>query len=543
MSSLNHIFRNHQLCSLQKKVRKRAILYVFQRWIKEDNFEDFHLALYKFATIRPLKYFDSDAIEVALELFDNHPKETFDSLFELNREITHATMSITREGSSWNQEQRLSLQDPKDMNKFERIWHPEYQRYSEHIFNHLINIPLKILGKLHGKNYLQLTLKNRIDTLKKNNFKELTKGFNSIIRNAISHGSCSFEMFSINYEDLKTNIVLAAFEFSKLFDSLINVCHSILIAIIIFLCKHKTELIKKNISLLPLGLRFLIIDGIASHQDFKLTAMIESIIHYNKKQLNIHCSTTTLSRRAHIFETLNIVWNTINLGGQVYERFGVSIDCGKTISSSLFLNGSKLRDAIKRDLTLNECSKNILETSLLWFDTSKFMERFYIWKNIFSLQLQIFKKDIVNQWKEMGRKIYSSRYIIRHIENKSTESIRRIEAHVILTDRDTTEERSINGIIRHIIKKLKKHRVKTIGFGEEGSFKRRPSHIWIKLFAHDDRIRTLSSSVWADRNLILNAEWISKWKKIEAVLVKKADRIYRKIHIQYNPEIIEESKQ
>ena len=145
MSSLNQIFRNHQLCSLQKKVRKRAILYVFQRWIKEESFTDLHLALYKFATIRPLKYFDSDVIEVALELFDNHPKETLDSLFELNREITHATMSMIREGSSWNQEQQLSLQDPKDMNKFERIWHPEYQRYSEHIFNHLINIPLKIL--------------------------------------------------------------------------------------------------------------------------------------------------------------------------------------------------------------------------------------------------------------------------------------------------------------------------------------------------------------------------------------------------------------
>ena len=124
----------------------------------------------------------------------------------------------------------------------------------------------------------------------------------------------------------------------------------------------------------------------------------------------------------------------MNFGGQVYERFGISINCGKSISPSLFINGAKLRDAIKRNLSIdNECSRDILETSLLWFDSSNYKRRFYIWKNIFSLQFKITKRDIINQWREIGWKIYSSRYKIRHIENKSTESIRRVEALIVLT--------------------------------------------------------------------------------------------------------------
>ena len=189
---------------------------------------------------------------------------------------------------------------------------------------------------------------------------------------------------------------------------------------------------------------------------------------------------------------------------------------------------------------IEACVPEILETSLLWYDTSRFRSKIYIWKSLLSLIWQTTKAEILQEWRKRGLKTLRSRYLIRHIENKSTKDIRRIEAHVILRDRGPIDGDLLGDIIRHALKCLKKHRLKKLGFGEEGWFKGRPRYIWIRLYARDKRVRSLSAEWWNDKNLILRAEWFSRWQHYGPIVVKNPHTVFRRIRIEYNPTLLEE---
>ena len=108
-----------------------------------------------------------------------------------------------RIGESNLPESVITLDSPRNIGDFESLWHPNYQLICEHVFNHLINVPLYIIGKKKGKDYLSLTLANRVQRLKENRFsRSYYSGFNAIVRNAISHGSVEFLSRTIKYSFL-----------------------------------------------------------------------------------------------------------------------------------------------------------------------------------------------------------------------------------------------------------------------------------------------------------------------------------------------------
>ncbi|OGW44700.1 MAG: hypothetical protein A2Y66_08630 [Nitrospirae bacterium RBG_13_41_22] len=53
----------------------------------------------------------------------------------------------------------------------------------------------------------------------------------------------------------------------------------------------------------------------------------------------------------------------------------------------------------------------------------------------------------------------------------------------------------------------------------------------------DSRIRSLLSSGWQDKNLIVRAEWFSRLIKMEPIFIMKPNAIVKRIFIEYNPEI------
>jgi len=537
MPSLNEILNKHRICALEKEIRKRFVLNRLSDWVDPASFSDWHFSVYRFATKRPFIYFNVPALTTALQFYIDHSNEIFRVLTDLDHRITHAIMSMVRQGSSWNHESPLSLRDPRDIARFEQIWHPEYQRYCEHVFNHLIRIPLGILGILRGRDYQSPALANRVETLRNSGLRELTSGYDATVRNAISHGSTAFRVQTIVYQGEQTSSELSAREFAGLFDSLVDSCHAMVLALLIFLCGNRNEAIPHGIGRLPLGLRYLLVDGVASHRAFNIVSMIDSKVIRNRKQLNIYCSTRTSSRMVHLFESLSVGWNCQRMGGQNYDRFAVSIDCGKPVPASIFLNAQELLRVSRHNLPPKQATA-VIETNLLWHDAPNWARRLYVWKNIFLQAFTLAKFQIHDQLLKSGFPVLSSRYLIRRIENKSAAEIRRLEAQIVLTAVELPSRRILLDIVRHATRKLRRKRIPKVETTRVGKIKRKPSYVWIKLHRRDGRIRTLLSSTWASQNLLLQAEWMSVRYRRRPIFVKSADEALRGIHIQFNPNML-----
>ncbi|MFL5626744.1 MAG: hypothetical protein ACJ788_14265, partial [Ktedonobacteraceae bacterium] len=400
--TINDLLRSHPPCRLQQQIRKQQVLDGFPMYVDEKTFSQWHIALYKFATMRPLLYVNHQAIQVARAFFTQHADLTIQALVDLPGQITHALFSLLRPGSSWGNEKTLALGKPEHIFEFERMWHPEYQRYCEHVFNHLIRIPLFILGSLKTKNYQNPALATRVGVLESNGLAALTGGFNPILRNAISHGSIAFNLFDITYTDSGSTETLSAPGFSQLFDGLVDTCHAILVALLLFLCDHQSRLVTAGLHTLPLGVRFLFIDAFATQEDFQLLAMIDSTAAQHRKQLNVIGKIETRSRNFQLQEALNVCWNVCNFGGESYDRFGVSFECGTLSNPFVFIDGTQLRDAINNDVPVDKGLSSIVESDRLWFRVPKVAEKIHLWKTILVLQWQLSKRQFINNLRSQG---------------------------------------------------------------------------------------------------------------------------------------------
>jgi len=540
--SLNEIFKSHSICGLQRSLWKAQILDAFSDYVDENSFKKWHLCLCSFATQKPLTYIRRETVDEALAFFNQHPDLTVEGVTTLQREISHAIFSMLRPGASWNKERKLSLDRPDQMAEFESIWHPEYQRYCEHVFNHLIQLPLYIIETRKGKDYRTQTLANRAKLMQANGLAALAKGYDSVVRNAISHGGTSFEVTGVKYIDKKADRLLASREFATLFDDLVDTCHSVLVALLLFLCQHQTLVERTGLHRLPLGLRFIFTDGFSSHSGFKLLSAIESDTLGPKKQLNIVCRINSKARWAQMFEGMHTCWNASVFGGEDYNRFFVSFDCGMPVLSSLILDGDELQRAIRANEAVGKCASRIVETSLLWYDASNLGRKLYAWKSLLPIRWQITRREIIQGWRDSGLKVICSRYAILETLNTSTEAIRQVEGHIILHERGTVTAELLQDIVRHAIRRLRRHKVRrTDLYGEKGQA-RRPDYIRIRLYTQERRIRTVMSYGWKDKDLVLIAEWISSAKKIQPFYTREADAVLGHTRIKYNPRLVQTLK-
>jgi len=535
MSSLNDLFENHSICKFQRKLRKDFVLNKFKEFIDEDSFNDWHYSLYPFAEKRPLKYFDESVIKYLTQFLIKHDVHFLESIVELTYEITNGIFSTVREGSSWNLEHSLLLNSPSDIIEFERVWHPEYQRYCEHIFNNLIKVPLSILSKMKAKDYLRLTLTNQINILNDNDLEYLTTGFNSTVRNAISHGSVNFQLMDIEYVDRKKTETLFPMQFAKLFDSLVDISHSIVISLILVLGEKDSKIKRRGIDQLAVSLQYLYFDGINSHPGYKIQHMVQSETIKSQHQLNLSCRLSSPVRLTHQFESLYTAWliQTKSISG--YERFAFSIDCGKEIKASIYFDGIALQQCINQNLPL-EKSSDVIETSMLWFDAPAWKRKRYIWSNVISIGKQVAKRDIISNWEKSNLHFARYRYFFKKIENKSSDKIHRVDAICILKPSYFFDLDIMLKIIRQVVRRMRRRLISTKDFDGESWMKRRPQYIWLRIFLNDKRERELiKNSGFPSDNLVVKAEWISRKYRNNPIFVKNPNMLHNKIRLHFNP--------
>lgn len=346
----------------------------------------------------------------------------------------------------------------------------------------------------------------------------------------------------MKYIDKKDDKLFASWEFANLFDSLVDTCHSILVALLLFLCQHQTLVEGTGLHNLPLALRFIFVDAFSSHLGFELLSMMESDTIGSKKQLNIVCKINSKVRWAQMFEGMHTCWNASVFGGKDYNRFFVAFDCGMPVLSSLILNGDELQRAIRTNEVLDKCAPNIIETRLLWYDGSSLDRKLYAWKSLLPIRWQITKREIIQNWRDGGLKVLSSRYTILEILNKSSDAIRQVEAHVVLREKGTITDDLLQDIVRHAIKRLRRYKVQRTDLHGEKGLAQKPDYIRIRLYAQEKRMRTLLSCGWNDKDLVLIAEWISSAKKIQPFYIREADAVLGRIRIKYNPNLVRTSK-
>jgi hypothetical protein len=363
-----------------------------------------------------------------------------------------------------------------------------------------------------------------------------------VVRNAISHGGTSFEMSEVKYIDDKRDRLLSSREFGNLFDDLVDTCHSILVALLLFLCEQQALVEATGLDKLPLGLRFIFIDAFSSHLGFQLLSAVESHVAGPKRQLNIVCKVSSKACWVQMFEGMHACWNASIFGGEDYSRFFVSFDCGMPVLSSLILNGDELQCAIKANEALGKCASGIIETSLLWYDAPSLERKLYTWQSILPIQWQITKREIVQKWRDIGLKVLSSRYTILELTNTSAATVRRIEAHIILHEKGIVTGGLLQEIIQHAIGRLRRHRVRKKDLYGEKGLARNPDYIGVRLYAQERRIRTLMSYSWKDKDLVLIAEWIAPTKKVDPFYTRDADAILGAIRIKYNPSLAQSAK-
>ncbi len=537
--TLNSLMDNHPPLLSFNKLKERKIRSVFGNWITNKDFNHWHYSLYQFTVMKQLIYHDNDTINDAIKLFAKFPDFFKTSIINNQDRITRAIFSILRPNLFSNNDEGIYLESPHDLNRFESIWLPEYIRYSEQIFNHLIQIPLSILDLSTGKNRHKDALSNRSEALINFGLQSFCKGFNSTIRNAISHGDVEYTFHEAIFTDKNRQEVLSGPDFADYFDSLVDNCNSIIIAILLFLCEKSTVFSKEEYSQLPLGLLFLLIDGNTYNNGSHIISAIDSKIPGNNNQLNIECYVDSLSPATQQFEALLFCYVASKFSIGKYERFVVSIHCNMPNNALIVINGSELHKSIQNNLLLADCGPRLIESSLLWFSDTSTRNRFRIFKNIFKTYFELFKIDMADLVNKNGIGFIPSVYKILEIKNSSPKKIRRIESHIALnySKKDITSDDLIM-IVSNAIYRLRRKWIRKKDITGEIGLPYFPYYVTLRLYSKQKRLRKLKQMNLQNNDLVLIAEWCQNWTKVSPFYTKGTDFIHNGIRIRINKDLV-----
>ena len=528
-STFSSTFESLSLFKPIRTAKEFDIKKNFEEFI-DIPFNDFHLCLSRFSVKRPLKYFNRNLIIELYGFLGLSPVEFEKAFIESKDVINDSIFGLLRKGSFWGKEYGLDISTPRKIEEFETIWHPEYVRLYESIYKKLLLPIIKTIDKKEKSNFEKTNEKNQTEKLKSLNLNELLKGNNRVIRNSSSHGKVSYDYSQIIYNDRHTTEQHFPSDLLRTFDFLVETCNSIVVTYILLIAKfYQSD--KKVVTRLPLSLKFLFMDGLLSSEYFELLSFHESTVN-GSPQLNTICNIKSVNRTTHTFYSLNLCYNIFKHVDANFGRFAISIECGKSIASSIFIDGKKLKRSIKNNLSIDE-SKDVIETNMLWHDSNNIRRKIANWRHILNIQYRIYKIERQKELRQAGFKQFKKRFEIKEIENRSTDKIVRIYSYIWIKDLEGLDVNDFYRLVRYIIKKLRRKRFPLINFGEPTVLKYRPKYIWLDIYSQDKNLRFYKRHLNSDYH-ILNAEWIKSNKKRQPILLKKADAIIEKVRYKYN---------
>lgn len=537
--TLNKFVIKHSLAKSMRDYKTDIVLEKFASWLKSKPSESsWHNSLYPFASEFPFYHINHQTIDETLSILNIDIQKSLEAFKNQGEFISRAIFTYFRPSSSWQIQdgERISIQTPRGIEDFENIWHPEYIKNCEQIYNHLIRIPLGILEKESKKDFLSLKLPLRVEKLITLGYASLTNGYDSVIRNSISHGGIEYDITDIKYIDNKNTKEMYAPDVVYLLDNLFDTCSSIIVSFLIFVINNQTMVEKFGVENLPLGIKYLLTNGFVSHNGSKVVSFIES--GTVKKQLNITIKTNSTSRGVHQLESLQVAWAACYFGCKNFDRFLVSIDCNMPAQPLAIIKGTILRDAIENNGIFDEVVPKLFESSLLWYDSSKFHFRLYALKSSLKLNWEVQKRKFRQEMEKKDIFLPFLYYSVVFLKNTSPKSFRRLEAHIILKISNSITEDKLLRIIKNAIDQLRRKIIKRKDIKGEFGLLGFPYAILLRVYTNDKRLRRLLSYSWQDKELIAIAEFSKNWNIFPSFYTKQYDRSLGKIRIKYNPSLL-----
>lgn len=535
MMLLTDLVRAHPLEAPFRPQKREACLKIFRQWLTDDGFDEWHLSLYPLASRPPLYFFSDEVIAEVIGLLTKNPEFAWRAISDTSRHINHAVSSLLRPAPSWPQHQPFSLDSPQDTAAYESQWQPEYQRYAEHVYNHLIQLPLTVLGYIHKKDYRSPALANRSENLRSKGLGSLAKGFDPVVRNAIAHGTTDFELAGVRYTDRTESKSLSWFEFEELFDALVDTCHGILAATLLFVANCHRASNARPSDQLPFGIRYLLTYGLACHPTLTILSMLETKASETETQLNIVCKASDPSRNAHRFESLFLSSVCCTLSPMAYHRYFIEIDSGRPSTSVIAIDGRNLSKAIREAIPIEELEGPLIESSLLWHDASRWRSWLATLKAVFRARMPQLVSDFKRSFAQSGLTPGTYDYLIIATENTSTNRLTRVTAYVALLEGGHLDERQLISTIRQIIRTTRRKIIRTQSLNGPSGIPGRPTHITVRLYDKPRRLRSMKLMGWHKPELVLIAEWSAGRAHRPELFTKQPDFHDRNLSIKYNP--------
>lgn len=534
--NIKNCIENHPLWQLELPLRQRIVFSYFKGLVPDGCPVVWSCSLFPFATQRPLTYARHSEISKVLAFLCEHKREALEALANSEPNFSRAVNAVVLPGPSWPREGKGSLAKAHELARFENLWHAEYQRYVEHAFNHLINIPLGVLSARENRDFQTRVLAERVGLLKEHGeLATLTEGFDPVIRNAIAHGQVEFSHFTMRFRTRRETREISSDAFLEKFDALVRSTTELLVGCVLFLLHSWETATNFGVDRLPLGLHQLALAGGGCHQYCVIERIFRSQAIGDRAQINLICSTESSSRAFHQLEALRFAGLAQDLAGGEYDRASLSFECGRAISSSAFLD-LRMLDKIRGGSEPFGSLDKVFEGSLLWHDTSSWRRRIDSGRFIASISWKKFLVDLLDRWNEAGIEPAQTLYLTRDFKNLSVGALRRLEGVFVWSGRHEVNLSRLRRVGLHAAAKLRRFKVKRLeGLSGETGLKRRPSHIWFRLFARDDTLRRLVGRGGKNPEILMEGEWKKRSSKSGFVFVPEPSEVIGGVRLRYFP--------
>jgi len=502
----------------------------FREWLPSDVRIDLLVSLEPFITSRPLCYYNPKVVQLCLAILENDAHATSKALRKHSLDLTHAILSLFRQGENARRETAIEILTPARIDEMERVWHPDYQLYIEHIYNHLLTVILEVLGRANGKDYASLSLGKRLEILESLKLAELAQGASSTVRNAIAHGRVKFGHSEVVYAATNDEVRLTPAALVRHLDRLADISASVVVALLLFLARNPVFADSRHVAGLPLGIRYLLVKGATEYCGFSVESASESEIE-GRPILNLYCACKSRSKMVHRYDGLCAASQALYYGGQGYAQITVSIDCSASVPTFSPYKVPEMKAALAPTAPLELLGRTLDgKRERLWYDASALSRKFYTFRCSMHESRLNARLAMIEERRKSGLAAVSSRYELRLADgrgNRSSDRLGRIEGHAVINPAEDLDSQMIERVARHALRRLRRKLVRTIRFDGSQGFLRHPKYVWITVHSEDGRIRELESRSDSDSRVLAIAEWTARSYRQKPILLKNVQESRR----------------
>jgi len=540
-ASLKSFLDNDILGNAAAQMKERDGLNRFSKYLPNDVSPLWQRLLSRFVRYTPWRYWDPYLVEICLSVLELDIHRTSDAIEERSTKLGLGIENLLRRSCLADYEERLALENPRDLIKIAIEYHPEYLRYAEHIFSNLLEIYWSILKKKSVKG--DYDLRGAAARLQSTGYGNLLSGYVDDIRNAVAHGDVFFDGFGIRYglKHENSSNEFTASEFLSEFDQLHCTSNALAIGIFLFFARNFKHLAATKALNIPTSIIALLAAAGIERPGLEIIGTVESENCRVGRQLHIAIKSYFKARTIIMADALRLSAYLIQNGASNYNRFLIQIDNGEAANSLLIILPEKLKILLDEDATIDRINEAFDKTQLLWFDERNISRRIKTLKLLFSTYAKLTVDDIHRRWAQLGIRSWASRYRIRHIKNIGTSGMPRMEIRAVLLHPEDSENKDlVRKIIREIVKKAPGMRINRAPgvLNKNISWLAHPKIIGVYLHKLDGTVRHLEQSGWFSGNLVAIGEKVKGFRN-KAIFVPNPEEICEDIRLRYKSELPE----